>query len=72
MQDVQNIPNPDVNSNARDEDFSNHPRDNQDIEQPNDQIPLPPDQEGVPIENPPDANDKPPIEEEQNEPKRIV
>lgn len=90
MQDVQNIPNPDVNSTERDEDFGSHSAieqdlDQTDIENPNsggsrgdveggtENIPVPPDQQpAVPIENPPDAVDSPPIEEDNDEPARIV
>lgn len=73
MQDVQNIPNPDVNSPAADDDFGSHPRGSQDIERPDEDIPVPPDaNRNVPIEEPPTAQDRPPIEEDQTEPKRIV
>ena len=71
MQDVQNIPPPDANPTERDDDFGNHSDIEQDLD--NDEtIPVPPDQQpAVPIEEPPDA-DKPPIEEDQNEPKIIA
>jgi hypothetical protein len=44
MQDVQNVPNPDVNSTERDDDFGNHSdvySDNQksDLEKPKGEIP---------------------------------
>ena len=44
MQDVQNVPNPDVNSTERDDDFGNHSdvySDNQksDVEKPKGEIP---------------------------------
>ena len=74
MQDVQNIPNPDVNSNNMEDDFDTHPR-NQDIERPEEDIPVPPDQErNVPIEEPrpSDGDHKPPIDEPNTEPKRIA
>jgi hypothetical protein len=91
MQDVQNIPNPDVNSTETNDDFGSHSdveqeldqtdvenpdsgeRKNNDIERENETIPVPPDTEGssAPIEEPPDVN-SPPIEEDQNEPKRIA
>jgi hypothetical protein len=69
MQDIQNIPNPDVNSTVRDDDFGTHPdREETDVEN----IPLPPDeQKPAPIEEPPET-EKPPVEEDQNEPKRIL
>lgn len=71
MQDVQNIPNPDVNSNETETDFDSHPR--QDIERPEEDIPVPPDAErNVPVEEPPTEQDRPAIDEEQTEPKRIV
>lgn len=71
MQDIQNIPNPDVNSTE--DDFDNHPTKNQDIEQPENDIPVPPDtSRTVPIEEPPTEQDKPPITEDQTEPKQLV
>ena len=73
MQDVQNIPNPDINSPAADDDFGSHPRGNEDIERPDEDIPVPPDAErNAPIEELPDVQDKPSIGEDQTEPKRIV
>lgn len=63
MQDVQNIPNPDVDSIIRDDDFGSHPdtsRDypNPDVDQPTEDIPVPPDREpGIPIEEPPADDD---------------
>ena len=73
MQDIQNIPNPDVNSPDAGDDFGSHSDQNQDIERPNEDIPVPPDAERpVPIEEPPSAEDQAPIEEDQTEPKRIV
>jgi len=73
MQDVQNIPNPDVNSPDAGDDFGTHSNDNQDIERPEEDIPLPPDgSRNVPIEEPPDEQDRAPIEEDDTEPKRIV
>ncbi len=74
MQDVQNIPNPDVNSPERDDDFGSHSEVNQnnDIEQPGEAIPVPPDkQPAVPIEEPP-GTDRPPVREDIDEPKRIA
>jgi hypothetical protein len=59
MQDVQNVPNPDVNSTVRDDDFGSHSdvnRDNEnaDVEQPKGDVPVPPDREpSAPIEEPP-------------------
>ncbi len=69
MQDIQNIPNPDVNSPIHDGDFDNHSkRENEDVES----IPLPPDEpQPAPIEEPPET-EKPEIEEDRNEPKRIL
>ncbi len=76
MQDVQNIPNPDVNSNVREDDFGNH----SDIERENEsnsnqsveQIPLPPTEPMPPaVDEPPDT-DKPPIGDERRGPAQIV
>lgn len=57
MQDVQNIPNPDVNIIEDGGDFGSHSdRDapNTDVEQRDEKIPTPPDREqGAPIEEPP-------------------
>ncbi|MGI8787744.1 MAG: hypothetical protein ACR2HG_08300 [Pyrinomonadaceae bacterium] len=65
MQDVQNIPNPDVNSTERDDDFGSHSS-NQDVERPEEDIPVPPDREpSAPIE-------EPPVETGETEPKRIA
>ena len=74
MQDIQNIPNPDVNSNETDDGFGSHSGDvNQDIERPEEDIPVPPDsQPNVPIEEPPTTEDRAPIEEDNTEPKRIA
>lgn len=73
MQDVQNIPNPDVNSPDAGDDFGTHSDHNQDIERPDEDIPVPPDSNpSAPIEEPPEVQDKPSIEEDQTEPKRIV
>ena len=73
MQDVQNIPNPDVNSPDAGDDFGSHSDHNQDIERPNEDIPVPPDtNRNVPIEEPPVTHDKSPIGEDETEPKRIV
>ncbi len=45
---------------------------NEEIEQPNETIPVPPDQQpAVPIQEPPDVN-KPPVGEDEDEPKRIA
>lgn len=72
MQDVQNIPNPDVNSNETEDDFDSHPR-NQDVEQPEENIPAPPDrEENISIEEPPETDHQPPIDEPNTELKRIA
>lgn len=66
MQDVQNIPNPDVNSTERDDDFGSHSNDsNADIEQPTDTQTPPDRQPGAPVEEPPAENGA-------EEPTRIV
>lgn len=73
MQDVQNIPNPDVNSPDAGEDFDSHPRSNEDIERPEEDIPVPPgDDSRAPIEEPPDVRDKPAIDEDNTEPEQLV
>ncbi len=69
MQDVQNVPNPDVNSTVRDDDFGSHSdanRDNEntDVEQPKRDMPT--DREpSVPIE-------EPPADDDMEEPKRVA
>ena len=71
MQDVQNIPNPDINSPETDEDYGRNPH--SDIEQPDDSIPVPPGEMPPPsVEEPPGVRDKPRIEEDNTEPKMIV
>lgn len=73
MQDVQNIPPPDVNPSERDDDFGNHSDIKQDLDNEDENpIPVPPDQQPVvPIKEPPDVN-KSPIDEDNEEPKRIA
>lgn len=60
MQDVQNIPAPDVEPNSAEDDFGNHPKSYPDVPDDGDgresveDIPLPPDQQpAAPIEDPP-------------------
>ena len=70
MQDVQNIPNPDVNSPERDDDFGSHSdvhsdKSNSDIERPTDNQTPPDRQPNAPIE-------EPPAEDGEEEPRRIV
>jgi hypothetical protein len=71
---MQNIPNPDVNSPEVDSTNQN----NTDVEpsrsdKSDEAIPVPPDQQPtVPIEDPPDVQDKPPVGEDENEPELIV
>lgn len=68
MQDVQNIPNPDVNSTERDDDFGSHStvHEDADIEQPTDIKPNPADREDdAPVE-------EPPAEDGEEEPRKIV
>lgn len=66
MQDIQNIPNPDANSNVRDEDFGNH------SETDEEKIPLPDDEpKPAPVEEPPNP-DEAEIDEDNNEPQRIL
>ena len=73
MQDVQNIPNPDVNSTIRDDGFGSH-SDTEEIPEGTDteNIPLPADKpKPAPIEEPPNPEDAE-IKEDNNEPQRIV
>ena len=73
MQDIQNIPNPDVDSIIEDNNFGNH----SDIERENESgdienIPLPPDQKTpAPVEEPPDT-EKAPVSDDNRQPKQIV
>lgn len=72
MQDVQNIPPPDVNPTEREDDFGNHSDIKQDLDNDEETIPVPPDQEPVaPIKEPPNVN-KSSIGENNKEPKRIA
>ena len=73
MQDVQNIPPPDVNPTERDDDFDNHSDIKKDLNNEDEEtVPVPPDQQPVvPIKEPPDVN-KPPIGEGNEEPERIA
>ena len=73
MQDVQNIPNPDVNSTETEDDFGSHSSQNQDIERPDEDIPVPPDgNRNAPVEEPPTEQERAPIGEDETEPKRIA
>jgi len=74
MQDIQNIPNPDVNSTTREDEFGNH----SDVERENESgtdtenIPLPPTEpKPAPVEEPPDEDDIH-IDEPQRKPSAIV
>ena len=70
MQDIQNIPNPDGDT----PDVDPHPLQD-DIEQPNPDIPVPPDSEPqTPVEEPPDVegNPKPPVREDNTNPPMLV
>jgi hypothetical protein len=83
MQDVQNIPNPDVNSVDANEDFGSHGDVEQspDVDNPKpekgygkDDLPpvVPPDRQPVvPIEDPPGTN-KPPVGDVDDSPTRIA
>ena len=71
MQDIQNIPNPDVNSPETDDGYGRNP--NSDIEQPDDSMPLPPDEMPPPsIDEPTDVEPLPKIDEDNTNPKMIV
>jgi hypothetical protein len=75
MQDIQNIPNPDVNSTEREDEYGNRT----DIEGENisgedvESIPLPPTEpKPAPVEEPPDVEDQPRIDEPGRRPTHIV
>ncbi len=76
MQDVQNIPPPDISSPDRDNDFGSHSTIEPDLDgeeptNPQDDVPLPSDREpSVPIQEPPE--DKYPVGEGSDNPKQIV
>ena len=71
MQDIQNIPNPDVNSPETDADYGRNP--NSDVEQPDDSIPLPPDEIPPPkIDEPGEIEPQSKIDEDNTDPKMIV
>ena len=75
MQDIQNIPNPDVNSTEREDDFGNHSdieRENESSNSDTENIPLPPTEpKPSPVEEPPDE-DRARIDEPQRKPSQIV
>jgi hypothetical protein len=72
---MQNTPNPDVNSPITDNDSGStdiERENNNNSGNENEEIPVPPDkQPNASIEEPPDT-EKPSMEENSNEPKRIV
>lgn len=69
MQDIQNIPNPDINQMDYDDDFGNHSAANDarrenEAEQTSEETPVPPDtRPSAPIEEPPET-DAPAIDED--------
>ena len=73
MQDIQNIPNPDVEPMVEENDFGNH----SDIEREDESggienIPLPPDQKPpAPVREPPDSG-KAPIGDDNSQPGQLV
>jgi hypothetical protein len=79
MQDIQNIPNPDVNTRDVEDDFGGHEgvnpdREGSDIEKPREDeaVPVPPDrQPAVPIEDPPGTNE-PPVGDVDDSPEIIA
>ena len=84
MQDLQNIPNPDVDSFENQDDFGSHSdmppvsrggddaRDS-DVERPAEDIPVPPDDpRQTPIEEPPGVTEQPPIEEDTPKSPQLV
>ncbi len=73
MQDIQNIPPPDISSTNHDDEFGNHSQ-NEEIRNETDveRIPLPGNEiTPAPIEEP-DDTEKVPINEIQNHPKQIL
>ncbi len=67
MQDIQNIPNPDVNSPETDDDYGRNP--NSDT----DSMPLPPDEPmPPPIDEPTDVEPPPKIDEDNTKSPMIV
>ncbi|HQU86134.1 MAG TPA: hypothetical protein PKY59_23605 [Pyrinomonadaceae bacterium] len=78
MQDVQNIPNPDVNSVEENEDFGNHSEleqngQNPDVEQPTEDIPVPLDSRpSAPVEEPPESEEPPIKDDNTDTTKRIL
>ena len=75
MQDIQNIPNPDVNSTESEDSYGNRT----DIEGENtsnesvEDIPLPPTEpKPASIEEPPEVEDQPKIDEPRRSPSQIV
>ena len=75
MQDIQNIPNPDINSTERKDQFGNH----SDIERENESgsdvenIPLPPTEPApAPIEEPPSDTNRQSIDEDERARQEIV
>lgn len=75
MQDINNIPNPDVNSTEQEDRYGNDydiERENENNENVED-IPLPPTEpKPASIEEPPDSKDKPSIDDPQHKPSQIV
>lgn len=79
MQDIQNIPNPDVSTRDVEEDFGSHEglnpdRHGSEIENRRDDevVPVPPDQQPtIPIEDPPGTNE-PPVGDVDDSPKKIA
>jgi hypothetical protein len=75
MQDIQNIPNPDVNSTEREDEFGNHAdveRENESSSSDTENIPLPPTEpKPAPVEEPSDGDDIH-IDEPERKPSEIV
>lgn len=73
MQDIQNIPNPDVNS-TEDEYGNRTDIEGENISSENvEDIPLPPTEpKPAPVEEPPEVEDKPSIDEPRRKPSYIV
>jgi hypothetical protein len=71
---MQRTPNPDVNSpNVGDEGGNQNTTDVEPTRSDKEDMPVPPNRPPtVPIEEPPEVKDQPPVEEDEIEPKRIV
>jgi hypothetical protein len=76
MQDIDNTPNPDVNSNATEDNYGNRTDiegENINTESTEEEIPLPPTEpKPASIEEPPEVQDQPSVDEPQRRPTQIL